>query len=232
MSSAAETASPARNVLPVEQFVGCVTPKGWIDAALANLDILLIDHANCEKKAAATALNLLFRYADRAALLPAMSQLAREELLHFEQVVAIMKQRGIAYGPLSASRYAAGMREQARKSEPGKLVDTLVIGAFIEARSCERFAALAPHLDEDLARYYRVLLRSEERHYADCLELAGLYAAAVPGESLAERVAHFREVERELIAAPDVEFRFHSGVPGQACYAGSAPKPLIRGQSG
>lgn len=199
--------------LPAADFVGCATPQGWIDAAVANLDVLLIDHANCEKKATSTALNLLFRYVDRPELLAAMSQLAREELLHFEQVVEIMQARGIAYRQVTASRYASGLRQQARTKEPGKLIDTLVIGAFIEARSCERFAALAPFLDDELARYYRFLLRSEERHYQDYLDLARRYAGEVSGESVDARVAHFRAVERELIESADCEFRFHSGVP-------------------
>lgn len=196
-----------RNHLPSADFVGCPTPAAWLDAAVPNLDLLLIDHANCEKKAAATAINLLFRYVDRPELLGAMSQLAREELLHFEQVVAMMRQRGIAYRQIGASRYAAGLRGHVRNDEPGKLVDTLIVGAFIEARSCERFAVLAPRLDEDLARYYRFLLRSEERHYTDYLDLAALYA----GSAVTERVDYFRGVERGLIETPDTEFRFHSG---------------------
>lgn len=198
--------------LPAAEFVGCPTPQAWIDRAVANVDVLLIDHANCEKKAASTALNLLFRYTDRPELLAAMSQLAREELLHFEQVVAIMRQRGIAYRQVTAARYAAQLFADARREEPGKLVDTLIIGAFIEARSCERFAALAPFLDDDLARYYRFLLRSEERHYTDYLDLAQMYA----GEPIEARVAYFRALERQLIESPDTEFRFHSGVPAAA----------------
>jgi tRNA-(ms[2]io[6]A)-hydroxylase len=208
-----EFSDRGREPLSAVDFVGCATPQGWIDAAVANLDLLLIDHANCEKKAASTALNLIFRYVDRPALLASMSQLAREELLHFEQVVEIMQLRGIAYRQVTASRYAGALRRQARTEEPGKLIDTLVIGAFIEARSCERFAALAPFLDEDLARYYRFLLRSEERHYLDYLDLARRYARDVPGESVDARVAFFRAAECELIASPDTEFRFHSGVP-------------------
>jgi tRNA-(ms[2]io[6]A)-hydroxylase len=202
-----------REILPVEQFVGCPTPQAWLEAAVRNLDILLIDHANCEKKAASTALNLLFRYTDRPELLGAMSQLAREELLHFEQVLAIMRQRGIDYRHIGAARYASGLRTHIRGEEPGRLVDTLIVGAFIEARSCERFAALAPLLDEDLARYYRFLLRSEERHYSDYLDLARLYAR---GEPVDERVAFFRQVEADLVSSPDSEFRFHSGVPAAA----------------
>lgn len=195
--------------LPAAEFVGCPTPRAWIDRAVTQVDVLLIDHANCEKKAASTALNLLFRYTDRPELLAAMSQLAREELLHFEQVVGIMRQRGIAYRQVTAARYAAQLFAEARREEPGKLVDTLIIGAFIEARSCERFAALAPFLDEDLARYYRFLLKSEERHYTDYLDLARMYA----GEPIDGRVAHFRALESRLVESPDPEFRFHSGVP-------------------
>ena len=169
---------------------------------------MLIDHANCEKKAASTAISLINRYTDNFELLNKMSRLAREEMRHFEQVIAIIKRRGIDYSYVSASRYAAGLRELARKDDPGKLIDVLVIGAFIEARSCERFARLAPYLDEELAQFYSSLLKSEGRHYQDYLRLA---KKAAGGESIDDRIALFTARERELIEAPDTEFRFHSG---------------------
>ena len=196
------------DIQPIHDFLGCSTPEAWIGWALQHPDILLIDHAHCEKKAASTALNLMFRYVDRPELLDALSQLAREELLHFEQVLAIMRQRGVQYDHLTPSRYAAGLRAHMRTSEPGRLVDVLIIGALIEARSCERFAALAPHVDDELGRYYRFLLKSESRHFEDYLRLAALYA----GECIDGRVAFFVAQERELIESPDQEFRFHSGV--------------------
>ena len=133
---------------------------------------MLIDHANCEKKAASTALSLINRYTDNFDLLNKMSRLAREEMRHFEQVIALMKRRNIAYEHVSASRYAAGLRELVRTKDPHKLVDVLIIGAFIEARSCERFAKLAPYLDEELEAFYQSLLKSEARHYQDYLRLA------------------------------------------------------------
>ncbi|MCM2130345.1 tRNA-(ms[2]io[6]A)-hydroxylase [Larsenimonas rhizosphaerae] len=189
-------------------FLPCRTPQAWIDAAAENNEILLIDHAQCEKKAASTAMHLLFKYVDRPELLTKMSQLAREELLHFEQVVTLMQERGIDYSRLSASRYAEGLRQHVRGNEPGRLVDILVVGAFIEARSCERFASLIPFLDEGLARYYRTLLKSEARHFEDYLTLARSYAE----EDIAPRIQFFGEKERLLIESPDPEFRFHSGV--------------------
>ena len=169
---------------------------------------MLIDHANCEKKAASTALNLIYRYTDNFELLNKMSRLAREEMRHFEQVIAIMKRRNIEYLHISASRYAAGMREQARANDPGKLVDMLVIGAFIEARSCERFARLAPYLDDELEEFYTSLLKSEGRHYQDYLKLA---QKAAGDAGIDDRVAVFAESEQRLIEQPDTEFRFHSG---------------------
>lgn len=191
------------------QFLKCETPQAWIDAALKHESILLIDHANCEKKAAATAMNLMYRYVDRTELLQKMSQLAREELLHFEQVVKIMQTKGVKYSHLGASRYASSLREHIRTHEPARLVDTLIIGAFVEARSCERFAKLAPELDEDLKKFYLSLLRSEARHFEDYLALAELYA----DEDISERVAFFAEQEAALITDFDSEFRFHSGNP-------------------
>ena len=191
----------------IHDFLGCETPDRWVENALENQEIMLIDHAHCEKKAAMTAINNIHRYPDDAELLNKMSRLAREELRHFEQVLKIIKKRGLKYGQLSASRYAAGLRDEARKNEPGKLVDVLIIGAFIEARSCERFAKLAPKLDDELKEFYQSLLKSEARHYQDYLKLATKYA----GEDISERVAFFRDKEAELVASPDHEFRFHSG---------------------
>lgn len=195
------------DIAEIHAFLQCATPEAWIESALENQDLLLIDHANCEKKAASTALNMMYRYVDRNVLLNKMSRLAREELRHFEQVIKIMKKRKIDYIQLSSSRYAGGMREGMRTHEPEKLVDTLIIGAFIEARSCERFAALAPHLDDELSEFYLSLLKSESRHYKDYLTLA----KKCSDSPIEERVAYYALLEKALIEKPDDEFRFHSG---------------------
>jgi len=191
----------------IHDFLPCRTPARWIENALTNQDLMLIDHAHCEKKAASTALSLMYRYVDNTDLLNKMSRLAREELRHFEQVLAIMKKRGVAYTHLSPARYAAGLREAVRTEDPGRLVDVLIVGAIIEARSCERFAALAPHLDEKLADFYNSLLKSEARHYQDYLKLA----VQANGGPVQDRVAEFMAIEQKLIEEPDTEFRFHSG---------------------
>lgn len=193
----------------ISDFLLCPTPDAWIHEALKNQDILLIDHANCEKKAALTALNLMFRYTDRPELLVKMSKLAREELRHFEQVHRIMQTRQVAYPHLTAGRYAEGMRRHMNKVEPQRLIDLMIIGAFIEARSCERFEKLAPHLDDELNQFYTSLLRSESRHYRDYLGLGRDYADG----PIDERIAFFAEIEAELISTPDPLFRFHSGLP-------------------
>ncbi|MGR4068437.1 tRNA-(ms[2]io[6]A)-hydroxylase [Halomonas sp. LR3S48] len=190
-------------------FLACPTPDAWVEWALQNPDLLLIDHAQCEKKAASTAMSLLYRYVDQPLLLTKMSQLAREELLHFEQVVKLMEARGIEYRHLSASRYAEGLRRHVRPQDPERLVDILIIGAYIEARSCERFARLIPHLDAELARFYRSLVKSEGRHYEDYLMLARYLSS----DTIDKRVVFFAECEAQLIVTPDTAFRFHSGVP-------------------
>ncbi|WP_339804055.1 tRNA-(ms[2]io[6]A)-hydroxylase [uncultured Marinobacter sp.] len=191
----------------IHNFLPCRTPRQWIENALANQDLMLIDHAHCEKKAASTALSLMYRYVDNPELLNKMSRLAREELRHFEQVLAIMKKRGVVYNHLSPARYAAGLRKAVRPEDPGRLVDVLIVGAIIEARSCERFAALAPHLDETLTTFYNSLLKSEARHYQDYLKLA----EQANGGPVSERVTAFLAIEQQLIEQPDTEFRFHSG---------------------
>lgn len=194
----------------VDAFLGCRTPDAWIEAALADQETLLIDHKNCEFKAASTALSLIAKYNTHLDLINMMSRLAREELVHHEQVLRLMKRRGVPLRPVSAGRYASGLRRLVRAHEPVKLVDTLVVGAFIEARSCERFAALVPHLDEELGTFYHGLLKSEARHYQGYLKLAHVYGDEA---EIARVVGQVREAEAELICSPDQEMRFHSGIP-------------------
>lgn len=200
-------------IAAIDAFLPCPTPQAWLDRAAHpdNIKLLLIDHANCEKKAAATAMSLIWRYTDQPDLLQKMSQLAREELLHFEQVCGLMQARGVAYEEVTAARYAAELRAACSKHEPQRLVDTLLVGALVEARSCERFHALAPRIegfDSELAKYYRSLLRAEGRHFEDYLALA---VDRVGEEKVRVRLDELRVIERDLIESPDSEFRFHSG---------------------
>jgi len=194
----------------ISQFLQCETPDAWVEAALQNQRLLLLDHANCEKKAASTAITLMYRYVGDFEMMHKMSRLAREELRHYEQVMAIMEARGVAYEQITPCRYASELRKPVRTHEPGRFIDTLIVGAIIEARSCERFAKVAPHLDEELKTFYLSLLKSESRHYEDYLHLA---RKAAQGSDISDRIAVFLQLEKELIETPDTEFRFHSGVP-------------------
>ncbi|CAM2887196.1 tRNA isopentenyl-2-thiomethyl-A-37 hydroxylase MiaE [Vibrio rarus] len=142
-------------------------------------------------------------------LIDKMVLLIKEELHHFYQVLEIMHSRDIEYQHVPAGRYAKGLLKHVRTYEPQTLIDKLIIGAFIEARSCERFAALAPYMDDDIQSFYISLLRSEARHYQDYLSLAQQIAE----EDISDRVDYFAQVEAELICSADHEFKFHSGVP-------------------
>jgi len=194
----------------VNSFLHCKTPDAWCEKAVQNLDVLLIDHANCEKKAASTALNLMYRHPEHTQLILRLSKLAREELRHFEQVVAILKDRNITYAQISSSRYAGELRADVRSHDPARLVDILIVSAIVEARSCERFSRLIDVLDEELAEFYRSLLKSEARHFRVYLDFAH---EAAEGADISARVDHFLERDRALIESPDENFRFHSGVP-------------------
>lgn len=208
--SAAKDVDP-NDLAELIHFLPCQTPDSWLEAALQRQDILLINHAFLEKCAARTALNLMFTYPDKPELQRKMSRLAREELVHFEQVIKIINKRGLVYRGLKPSRYAGLMNSEIRKPSHERLVDSLIIGAFIEARSCERFAKLAPHLDAELAKFYTSLLRSEARHYKDYLTLAQTYSKT----PIDDRIAFFAEIERNAIESEDDQFRFHSGVPSE-----------------
>lgn len=188
------------------------TPREWLETAVARWRELLVDHANCEKKAASTALSLIFTYAEERTLTLELSRLAREELRHFEQVQRLMLAQDVPFRRLSPSRYAEALRRATRLTEPGRRVDLLIGGALIEARSCERFRALAPRLPEPLSSFYGTLGEAEARHYGVYLRLAA-NAAAGDDVGFEERLAQLAQVEAELITTPDPEFRFHSGVP-------------------
>ncbi len=198
--------------IPAADFQLAPTPDAWLDAAIEHLPDLLVDHANCELKAASTALGFLYRYPERPALAQRMSRLAREELRHYEQVRRIIADRGERFTRLTASRYAGDLREAVREEEPGKLLDLLLVAAVIEARSCERFAALAPRLPDDLGRFYAGLLESEARHFENYIALAKSETGASEAEVEA-RLGAFRAIDEQLVTEPDPQFRFHSGVP-------------------
>lgn len=193
----------------IDTFLRVPTPDTWIQAALANQELMLVDHAHCEKKAASSAMSMIYRYPDRVVLLQKMSRLAREELRHFEHVLRFIERRGFTYQYLTPSRYANGLLQHVRTTEPAKLIDTLIVGAFIEARSCERFAKIAPLLDSELGDFYQGLLASESRHFQDYLQLAELYNQG----PVNERIHFFARHEEALITTTDNEFRFHSGIP-------------------
>ncbi|GLS82581.1 tRNA isopentenyl-2-thiomethyl-A-37 hydroxylase MiaE [Paraferrimonas haliotis] len=142
-------------------------------------------------------------------LIDKMVLLIKEELHHFYQVLEMMEQLGIAYENIASSRYAKGLLLQSKNHEPQAFVDKLIIGAYIEARSCERFAKVAPLVDARLGDFYVSLLRSEARHYQDYLSLA----QQVANTDISERIRYFGAIEASLISSADQDFKFHSGVP-------------------
>jgi tRNA-(ms[2]io[6]A)-hydroxylase len=188
------------------------TPGSWVEWAIDCRDRLLIDHANCEKKAASTALALMFAYAEDLDLAERMSRLAREELRHYEQVVKLMRTLKIVPQRLAPGRYAQQLRRLVARGEPQREVDLMICGAFIEARSCERFEVLAPALGAPLGSLFAGLHQAEARHFRVYMDLARR-AAARHGLAIEGRIEAFASLEAQLITAADEEFRFHSGPP-------------------
>lgn len=201
----------SRNPVP-DAFAGTLaqpTPASWFTRAAQDWRDLLVDHANCEKKAASTALSLVFTYSEDMDLTDRMSKLAREELRHFEQVQKLMRELQVPFKRMQPARYADGLRKQINRDEPQRLLDLLLCGALIEARSCERFIGIAPLLASPLKDFYAGLAASESRHHMLYLKLAQV---RFPQQWRA-RLAQLSEIESELIVAPDPQLRFHSGAP-------------------
>ena len=183
------------------------TPAAWVDDAAAHWQELLVDHANCEKKAASSALALLFAYPEDRALALAVARVAREELRHFEQVLRMQRTLGVSGTRQRPGRYAAQLHRALRRQEPGRKLDLLLVAALIEARSAERFALLAPRLAMPLAGLYRDLLAAEERHRALYLD----FARDVDAAAWSARLRTLAATEAELATTPEACLRFHSG---------------------
>ena len=172
------------------------------------MDEILLDHAHCEKKAASTAINLIFRYQYRPELMTPLSELAREELRHFELVLRVMGERGLVFDKQEPSTYGSRLHTVVRKAEPDRFVDTMICCAFIEARSCERMQLLAEGLpDPGLAKLYAGLLASEARHHQTYLDLA---ATQVSMDEVYTRVEEIAAHEAAVIAIPDDLIRLHA----------------------
>ena len=197
---------------PLPAVLREATPRAWVEEAVRRWPELLTDHANCEKKAASTALALMFAYPEDRPLSVALARLAREELRHFEQVAKAMQALGVAFARQRPGRYAHALRSVLRTAEPGRKLDLLLMSALIEARSAERFALLAPRLPPPLAALYGELGRSEARHY----ELYIGFAQAVAPQEWQPRLMALALREAELATQPDRTLRFHSGPPATA----------------
>ncbi|MBD2461519.1 tRNA-(ms[2]io[6]A)-hydroxylase [Oscillatoria sp. FACHB-1407] len=190
------------------KFLQHPTSTAWIEQAIANLDTVLLDHSHCERKAAGVALNLIFRYPSSTKLVRQLTAIAQEELEHFEQVNQWLDRRGIALAPLSAPPYAAGLKNQIRRHEPDRMLDSLLVSGLIEARSHERLGLLAAHCpDRELAQFYRGLMASEARHYGIYWVLATTY---FDREAVEQRLEELAIVESELLSTLHPEPRIHS----------------------
>lgn len=184
------------------------TGARWLEQVDRDLDAVLIDHAHCEKKAAGTAMNLMFAYVEDLDLCRAMTEIVNEELEHFHMVVELLGERGVRFRRLTPSAYGRKLNDLVRKQEPQRAVDRLLVAGLIEARSCERFSRLAEHVaDRRLSEFYRGLFESEARHHATYTRLATRFS---PAEEVFHRLDELADEEAEILAASDDPPRMHS----------------------
>ena len=196
------------NIHSIQSFLLTPTPQQWIDHAVQQVDMLLLDHAQCEHKAAMNAFNLTYRFQHRPDVMQSLSRIAREEMRHFEQVLAIIKKRQITIRHLPAPRYAKGLHVISKGEKQDELVNRLLIASIIEARSCERFQAIAQVLDDELETFYGKLYQAEYLHYQFFLNLA-----LELDTNSEERLKTLLQTEKKLILSTEKVFRFHSGIP-------------------
>lgn len=184
--------------------------KGWVTDAMLVIDEILIDHAHCEKKAASSALNFIFRYPEHESLMRPLSELAREELRHFEEVMVILNGRNIQFRRLEPSQYAGRLTKIVRKDLSLRMLDMMLCASLIEARSCERMKLLSHGLeivDPELSDFYNKLLVSEARHSQVYLELLGeLYSE----DQIYTRLGQLSEYESQVLFMSAEFTRLHS----------------------
>ena len=190
------------------KWLAAPSSAAWLEQALAHPELLLIDHAHCERKAAGAALQLMFRYPSDGELAAVLSPLAREELEHFERVQALLERRGLALRALAAPPYGAALAAQVRRNEPERMLDSFLVAGLIEARSHERMALLAAHgSDPELRELYADLLASEARHF-------GLYWVLCerrwPRPVVAERLETLALEEASILGSLHPQPRMHS----------------------
>ncbi|PSF37179.1 rubrerythrin family protein [Aphanothece hegewaldii CCALA 016] len=184
------------------------TQDSWIEQAIANLDLILLDHSHCERKAAGAAINFMFRYPSHAPLVRKLTAIAQEELEHFELVNQWLDRRGIPLAPLNPPPYGSTLKAQVRPQEPHRLLDSLLMTALIEARSHERLGLLGEHCpDPELAKFYRSLMASEARHYGIYWVLADTY---FDRDLVQQRLDELATVESEILSTLHPEPRIHS----------------------
>jgi tRNA 2-(methylsulfanyl)-N6-isopentenyladenosine37 hydroxylase len=199
------------------------TDPAWGRRALACLDEILVDHAHCEKKAASTAIGLVFRYPEYPQLAVPLARLAREELEHFELVIGHIRRRGGELGRLRPSPYAAELVAAVDRHEPARAIDTLLCCALIEARSCDRMQVLQraladalahadPRVDAELVELYDGLLACEARHHASYVELARLLPGA-DRVQIEARLEALAQHEAQVIAGAPPIARLHAALP-------------------
>lgn len=186
------------------------TRENWITEVLQDIPALLLDHAHCEKKAASTAISFLFRYPEHANFMTPLSELAREELRHFEQVLVMMEQRGIAFERQVPSTYAKNLVAKCRRDEPDRMMDLMICASLIEARSCERMKILSEGLleiDPKLAQFYKGLLACEARHHQIYVDLLGM---VFDKDLIENRLEELAKWEKSLLTEDNLPARMHS----------------------
>jgi tRNA-(ms[2]io[6]A)-hydroxylase len=189
------------------QLQSATSPE-WVKQAVQNIDVILLDHAHCEKKAASTALNLIFRYPHHTELVRALSEVAREELEHFELVLDHLEARGTTFERLAPSTYAGKLLTVMRSDEPHRLIDMLLCCAMIEARSCERMGLLGDALtDPALSKLYQGLLASEARHHMLYIDLACHFAVE---SDVRKRLEFIAKHESGIISGESTVPRMHN----------------------
>ena len=184
------------------------TPPAWIEAVVNDFDAFLLDHADCERKASATAMSLVAKYPNRIEILPELIDIAIEELEHFKQVYALIEERGMQLThSIPEDPYIKALMKKMHSGIEERFLDRLLIASLFETRGAERFKIISEAMvDEKMQQFYKMLWISEARHGHVYVKMALNY---FPEEKVYDRLQWWIDAEGEIVTNLEIRAALH-----------------------
>jgi len=188
--------------------IACPSKPEWVEAVMNDFDKFLQDHADCERKASATAMSMVAKYPNRIEIIPELIEIGVEELEHFQQVYALMEKRGIQLAhSIPEDKYIKQLIRKCHSGITERFLDRLLVASVVETRGAERFKLIADaQTDEEYFRFYKALWVSEAKHGHVYVKMALNYFEE---KHVYDRLAWWVEQEGEVLNGLEIRPALH-----------------------